>query len=187
MDKFLKRKAADALSDDSESSSSSSESKPATKPAGFSMNKLKKKAVARKWNDDYRYIKYGFYLTDEEKKKPMPRPTCMTCTNRSLANQAMVPNKLNRHLLRNHPGLQFKKKSCFLTLKQNMQKEAKTMGDLVAPGRNVPLARASFRIAHLLALHKKPFTDAEDVVGLAVQIAAEEMLGKTALSKVKEI
>ena len=104
MDKFFKRKAADALSDDSESSSSSSESEPATKPAGVSMNKPKKKAVARKWNDDY--IKYGFYLTEEEKKKPMPRPTCMICTNLSLDNQAMVPNKLNRHLLRNHPGLQ---------------------------------------------------------------------------------
>ena len=117
----------------------------------------------------------------------MPRPTCMICTNTSLANQAMVPNKLNRHLTKNHPGLQFKQKSYFMTMKQNIQKEAKTMADMVGPDRNAPLVRASFRIAHLLALNKKPFTEAEDVVGPALQIAAEELLGKTALSKVREI
>lgn len=185
MDKIFKRKAVAAVSDDSRSISSSDDAKSATTSAGFSKNKLRKKTVVRKWNEDY--IKYGFYLTEEEKTKPMPRPTCMICPKLSLANQAMVPNKLNRHLLKNHPGLQFKQKSYFMTLKQNMQKSAKTMGDLVAPSRNAPLVRASFRIAHLLALHKKPFTEAEDVVGPSLQIAAEELFDKNALSKVREI
>jgi len=35
-----------------------------------------------------------------------------------------------------------------MTLKQNMQTEAKTMNDFVALGRNAPLVRASLRIAH---------------------------------------
>ena len=46
-----------------------------------------------------------------------------------------------------------------LTLKQNMQKEAKTMGDFVTPDRNAPLVNTSFRIAHMAALHRKPVAE----------------------------
>jgi len=35
-----------------------------------------------------------------------------------------------------------------MTLKQNMQTEAKTIGDFEVPSRNASLVRASFRIAH---------------------------------------
>jgi len=72
----------------------------------------------------------------------------MKCRNLSLANLTMVPNKLTHAPTKSRPGLQFKQKSYLVTLKQNMQAEAKTMGDFVAPGRNAPLVRTSFRIAH---------------------------------------
>jgi len=57
-----------------------------------------------------------------------------------------------------------------------MQKEVKTMVDFVAPSRNAPLVHASFRIARMVALHKKPFTEAEGVVGPALQIVSAELL-----------
>jgi len=79
---------------------------------------------------------------DKEEKKNQCQDQCMVllvCRNLSLANQTMVPNKLNCHLLKNRPGLEFKQKSFLLTLKQNMQKEAKTLGDFVSLGRNAPL------------------------------------------------
>jgi len=49
------------------------------------------------------------------------------------------------------------------------------MGDFVAPGKNAPLVRASCRIAHMLALHKKSIAEAEDVVDPALQIASDEL------------
>jgi len=45
-----------------------------------------------------------------------------------------------------------------------MPKEAKTIGDFVAPERNAPLGHASCQIAHMVTLHKKPLAEAEDVV-----------------------
>ena len=45
------------------------------------------------------------------------------------------------------------------------------MGDFVEPGRNAPLVRESVPIAHMVALHKTPFAEAEDVVGPALQVA----------------
>jgi len=43
----------------------------------------------------------------------------------------------------------------------------------VSPGRNAALVHVSFSIAHMAALHKKPFTEAEDVVGPALQIDSD--------------
>ena len=59
-----------------------------------------------------------------------------------------------------------------------MQKEAKRMGDFVASGKNEPLVGASFRIAHrpMVALHKRPVAEAEDVVCPTLQIASDELL-----------
>ena len=46
-------------------------------------------------------------------------------------------------------------------------REAKTMGDFESPVSNTPLLCASFRITHMVALHKNPFNETDDVVELA--------------------
>jgi len=56
------------------------------------------------------------------------------------------------------------------------QKEAKTMGDFVAPDRNASFVHATFRITLTVAPHKKPVAEAEDVVCIALQIASDELL-----------
>jgi len=50
------------------------------------------------------------------------------------------------------------------------------MGDFVALGRNMPFVCASFRIAHMVALHEKTVAEAEDVVRPTLQIASDELL-----------
>lgn len=119
MDKFIirKRKASQSTSHNEDSAipafnsiprdeSSESESDDCTAGNVQIKTSVKKyKTVVRKWNDDY--IKYGFYMSNEEKVKNIPSPTCLVCPNTSLANQAMVPNKLSRHLISTHPTLQF--------------------------------------------------------------------------------
>jgi len=50
------------------------------------------------------------------------------------------------------------------------------MNDFVAPGRNALLVRAIFRIAHMVALHKKPAAEAEDVVCPTLQTASDDLL-----------
>lgn len=141
--------------------------------------------VGRKWNDEF--VKYGFYMTDEEKTKNLPSPTCLLCPNKSLANQAMVPNKLLRYLQKNHPMLQFKSKSFFDAMKKNKENQKLMLKNIVAPNKSVPLVRASLRIAHLMAVHKSPFTEAQDVIGPTLCIVAEELFDKIALIKVKEV
>jgi len=42
------------------------------------------------------------------------------------------------------------------------------MGNCVSPDRNAPLVRASFLTAQTVAFRKKPFTEAADMVGLAL-------------------
>ena len=180
MDKFVirKRKASESTSDDSEDCAANNNNKTV-------ISSKKKKIVVRKWNEEY--IKYGFYMKEEEKSKILPNPTCLICPNTSLSNQAMVPNKLSRHLSKNHPTLQFKQKSYFQNLKHNKKKESATLENLVAPDRNTPLVLASLRIAHLIAVNKKPFVEAEQIIGPALKIVAEELLDKAALIKLKEI
>lgn len=59
--------------------------------------------------------------------------------------------------------------------------------NIIAPDNSAPLVRASLRITHLMAVHKKPFTEAEDVIGPALLIVAEELFDKNALNKAKSI
>ena len=132
MDKFVIRK---RKADDSEGCAANNNIKTI-------ISLKKKKTVVRKWNEEY--IKYGFYMTEEEKSKILPNPTCLICPNTTLANQAMVPNKLSHHISKNHPTHQFKQKSYFDNLKHN-KKESATLENLVAPGRNTPLVLASLK------------------------------------------
>ena len=50
------------------------------------------------------------------------------------------------------------------------------MSDFVAPVKNAPSVRASFRIAHYGRTPQKTVAEAEDVIGSALQIASDELL-----------
>ena len=56
-------------------------------------------AKVRKWDDTY--LRYGFFLPDDQLLNVALQPECLICYNR-LFNSAMVPAKLQRHLETNH-------------------------------------------------------------------------------------
>ena len=56
------------------------------------------KSVVRQYKEDY--LSFGFISSGEEQ----PRPKCVVCGEK-LANQAMVPSKLKRHLHTKHSHL----------------------------------------------------------------------------------
>ena len=62
----------------------------------------KKKAAFKRQNQEY--FKYGFIATGDSHA---PSPLCIICGNR-LANEAMKPSKLLRHIETKHPGLKDK-------------------------------------------------------------------------------
>lgn len=151
------------------------------------VSRKKSKVAPRKWNDDY--ITYGFYLTKEEKLMEYPKPTCLICGNYSLANASMVPNKLMRHLRTTHPDLQNKPRVYFERLRQSNMQLSDSMESRYSGSSSKPLVTSSLKIAHLLALKKKPFDDAEQLIIPAVKIICEEigLQGKPVMEKIDNV
>ena len=55
--------------------------------------KCDKTVKVRKWNETY--LKYGFFLPDDQILNAAPQPECLICSNR-LSNSALVPAKLQK-------------------------------------------------------------------------------------------
>ena len=88
--------------------------------SGESQQKVpKKKGVKRKYKEDYE--KYGFVASGSDNYQ---LPLCIIC-NLSLSNEALVPNKLSRHLETNHESLKDKPKAYFENFVLQKDKEAK--------------------------------------------------------------
>ena len=86
---------------------------------------------------------------------------------------------------KNHPTLQDKPKEYFVNLKSQTNKQAKILNSyLKLPEKGLI---ASYKVAHLLAKRKKAHTDAESVIGPALTIVVEEMLGTAAAEKVRGV
>lgn len=64
----------------------------------------------RKWNSDY--IRFGFYLHQDESRNPFPSGKCFFC-GATLLNVSLVPSKLERHLQTHHPEHKNKSKQFF--------------------------------------------------------------------------
>ena len=78
----------------------------------------KQKLVKKQYKEDY--IQYGFSWCDN---KDAPKPLCVVCLEQ-LANEAMVPRKLIRHLITKHAAHAHKNKSSFQRmLSQNKKQE----------------------------------------------------------------
>ncbi|XP_076799874.1 zinc finger BED domain-containing protein 5-like [Clavelina lepadiformis] len=133
----------------------------------------------RKYKEEY--VQYGFIASGPEDNQ---QPLCIIC-NKALSNESLVPSKLSRHLEKNHPTFQNKPKGYFANLKSQTNKQAKIMNSYL----KLPEKRliASYKLAHLLAKRKKAHTDAESVIGPALAIVVEEMLGTAAAEKVRGV
>ena len=144
--------------------------------------KCDKTVKVRKWDETY--LKYGFFLPDDQILNAAPQPECLICSNR-LSNSALIPAKLQRHLEANHPAYETKTISYFKHMKSSVHKQKDSFLGAVKTDQDLLLT--SYRLSHHILKTKKPFTLGEEVIKPALQIVAEQLLDKKTEIKFQNI
>ncbi|GFX02713.1 SCAN domain-containing protein 3 [Trichonephila clavipes] len=104
-------------------------------------------------------------------------PECVTCGFK-LSNSAMVPSKLQRHLVTNHPSLSTKDKSYFERSLSSKIKQVKVFEKQVCVSEKAQVA--SYEIAELIAVNLKPHNLAEEIILPACRKIVKTMIGGSA-------
>lgn len=140
--------------------------------------KVKRNPI-RKYAEDY--LKYGFICggTDE-----MPQPLCLVCKN-TLANAAMKPYQLKRHLETTHADLKEKPLDYFQRLKSEHKSLAKSIVSYSSTELNA--IKSSFVAAYNIANKKKPFTLGEKLIKPVLSEITEILFGASAVPKVNAV
>uniref|UniRef100_A0A3P9L4Q1 DUF4371 domain-containing protein n=1 Tax=Oryzias latipes TaxID=8090 RepID=A0A3P9L4Q1_ORYLA len=138
--------------------------------------------VKRKYHSDY--IQFGFFGTGEEED---PKPHCVLCYE-TLANEAMKPAKLKRHLETKHKEYQGKHIGFFERkrdeLKKHMMKET---SQFFPPGENAKATEASYKVPLLIAKAGKPHSIGENLVKPAAKVMANILFGGKAGDEINRI
>ncbi|UYV74894.1 hypothetical protein LAZ67_12001706 [Cordylochernes scorpioides] len=111
-------------------------------------------------------------------------PECVICGSK-LSNSSMVPSKLQRHLVTNHPSLATKDKSYFEKSLSLKLKQVKVFEKQISVSGKAQLV--SYEIAELLAVKLKPHNLAEEIILPACRKIVKTMIGESAdinLSKI---
>ncbi|GFU40227.1 SCAN domain-containing protein 3 [Trichonephila clavipes] len=171
MDKWLKRrKFNDDNSDNDNIRDQVNEPTPGTSK---NTSCSKKYVVHRKYNDDF--LKFGFTSTMEN---DIVVPECVICGFFKLSNSAMVPSKLQRHLVTNHPSLSTKDKSYFERSLSSKIKQVKVFEKQVCVSEKAQVA--SYEIAELIAVNLKPHNLAEEIILPTCRKIVKTMIGGSA-------
>ncbi|XP_059213683.1 SCAN domain-containing protein 3-like [Centropristis striata] len=139
----------------------------------------KKKAFNRQYQESY--LKYGFIAAGDSH---VPSPLCIICGDR-LANEAMKPSKLLRHLETRHPGLKDKPLDYFERKKQEHEGQKKLLRATTSVNANA--LRASYLVANRIAKAKKPFTIGEELILPSAKDICRELLGEAAVTKIAQV
>src|SRR5215469_9839244 len=113
MDKFLIKKATEHKDNDDDSSDSSSQ----PECESNAIPKKKRRIAIRRY--DEKYLRFGFICVIVNDQ---PRPQCVICSQ-ILANEAMKPAKLRRHLKTNHTDCSEKPLKYFLRKKHSLDSQ----------------------------------------------------------------
>lgn len=128
--------------------------------------------VIRRYQDSY--LTYGFTCVE---KQGIPQPLCVICGD-ILANEAMVPSKMKRHLHTKHKTHIGKNEKYFKRLLEGHQKQAHLFTKHLSITDKAQLA--SFQVAELVAKRMKPHTIVESLIMPACRVMVKTMLGEDA-------
>ena len=134
----------------------------------------------RKYLDEY--IKFGFVSMQ---KGDIEVPQCVICY-KTLSNDGMRPNRLERHLKSLHPALANKPKKFFET-KSHSLKKAKLDSTGAFQQQHSNIVEASYEIAMLIAKSKKNHSIGESLIKPSLLVAAELILGKDKANQLSQI
>jgi len=123
------------------------------------------------------YIGFGFTSIDD-------CPKCVICLE-VLANSAMAPAKLKRHLETRHPQYQNKAKEFFIRKENEMKYQKTVMESLVT--ENELAVKASFYLSLNIAKSKKNFTIGENLIMPCLVDTCQIMFGDKYAKKIKRI
>ena len=127
------------------------------------------------------YIALGFTWTGNPE---CPSPLCIVCGEK-LANSAMAPAKLKRHLITKHPELSSKDEQYF---KREMKYNKRQAFMFAKKFKESDKGQeASYAVAEIVARKMKSHTIAESVILPACQEIVRIMFGEDAVSEVKKI
>ena len=118
--------------------------------------KKSKKTSSRQYGDSY--LPYGVTWIGDA---TLPLPLCLVCGTK-LANEAMVPSKLKRHLDSQHFTLKEKSTAFFLRLLDQPAKQTRLMSDYTSISYKD--MEASFLFSQVIAQCKQPHTIAKSLV-----------------------
>lgn len=137
-------------------------------------------AKKRKYNDDY--IKYGFISM---LKDNVEHPQCVICYE-VLSNDAMRPNRLERHLSSKHNSFKDKPKEFFATKSENLKRmKLDNTGSTAQSSEKV--LEASYELSLLIAKEKKSHIIGETLVKPCLLKAADIILGTQSKQKLSQI
>ena len=148
----------------------------------FKRTKCNKTARVRKWDETY--LKYCFFLPDDQIPNVAPQPECLICSKR-FSNSSLVPAKLQRHLEANHVAYETKTISFFKHIKSSVCKLKDLFLGAVKTDQDLLLT--SYRLSHHILKTKKLFTLRKEVIKPALQIVAEQLLDKEIERKFQNI
>ncbi|XP_003801892.1 SCAN domain-containing protein 3 isoform X1 [Otolemur garnettii] len=130
---------------------------------------------------DPSYIEFGFVaVIDGEILKPQ----CIICGD-VLANEAMKPSKLKRHLYSKHKEVSSQPKEFFERKSSELKIQPKQVFNV--SHINISALRASYKVALPVAKSKTPYTIAETLVKDCIKEVCLEMLGESAAKKVAQV
>jgi hypothetical protein len=126
-------------------------------------------------------IKFGFVATYDD---GVPKPQCVICGD-VLANDAMKPLKLKRHLNTKHKETSSKPKEFFERKRADLKSRQKQIFEV--SHINTCGLRASYKVALRVAKAREPYAIGETLVIGCINDVCIEMLGEPAAKKVAQV
>ncbi|XP_077965569.1 zinc finger BED domain-containing protein 5-like, partial [Styela clava] len=128
------------------------------------------------------YIKYGF-IAIEHNGEVLPQ--CVVCM-KTLANSAMKPSLLQRHLDTNHPDKKDRNESFFQRLGEQVKRQRFDNTGTIYQRKKCAV-EASYEVALLIAKNQKAHTIGERLIMPAAKMLVKNVLGEEAAAKLVSV